>query len=98
MVSGYFICYPVKSKGYIFYCPNHSLKIMETVNAKFLKNGGVKRSKEQQNLDIKKIKVNTSLPIINEIKINIHLPSNIPLSIVVLNISLVVAKNPSNNG
>ena len=42
-VSGYFIGYPERSKGYRFYCPNHSP--METRNVKFLKlaeNSGVK--------------------------------------------------------
>ena len=41
IVNGYFIGNPEKSKGNIFYCPNHSLRIMETSNAKFLENGVV---------------------------------------------------------
>ena len=41
-VNGYFIGYLEKSKRY-----------METSNTKFLENGGVSRSEEQQNLDIK---------------------------------------------
>ena len=35
-VSGYFIGYPEKSKGYRFYCPNHSSRIVEKGNAKFI--------------------------------------------------------------
>ena len=49
-------------------------------------------------MDIKEIKVNTSLPIIKEIKINIPLSSNIPSSVVVPNVAPIVAENPSNNG
>ena len=35
IVSGYFIGYPKKSKGFNFYLPNHSTRIMETGNARF---------------------------------------------------------------
>src|SRR5436189_1273475 len=31
-ISGYFIGYPDKSKGYKFYCPNHTMRIVETGN------------------------------------------------------------------
>ena len=31
-ISGYFIGCPEKSKGYMFYCPNHSMRIVETEN------------------------------------------------------------------
>ncbi|RVW43648.1 Retrovirus-related Pol polyprotein from transposon TNT 1-94 [Vitis vinifera] len=35
-ISRYFIGYAEKSKGYIFYCPSHSTRIVESRNAKFL--------------------------------------------------------------
>ena len=70
---------------------------METSNAEYLENGGVSGSEDWQNLDIKEIKANASLTIIKEIKINIHLPINVPSSIVIPNITPVVAKNPDNN-
>ncbi|KAG9447194.1 hypothetical protein H6P81_013322 [Aristolochia fimbriata] len=35
-ISGYFIGYPERSKGYRFYCPTHSTRIVESRNAKFL--------------------------------------------------------------
>ncbi|RVW44256.1 Retrovirus-related Pol polyprotein from transposon TNT 1-94 [Vitis vinifera] len=41
MIFGYFIGYPDKSKGYRFYCPNHSVRIVETGNARFLENGEI---------------------------------------------------------
>ena len=37
-VTGYFIGYPERSKGYRFYCPNHTTRIVESNNAKFLEN------------------------------------------------------------
>ena len=37
-VSAYFIGYVENSKAYRFYCPNHSTRIVESRNAKFLKN------------------------------------------------------------
>jgi hypothetical protein len=34
--NGHFISYAVNSKGFRFYCPSHSTKIVESINAKFL--------------------------------------------------------------
>ncbi|GKC78145.1 retrovirus-related pol polyprotein from transposon TNT 1-94 [Tanacetum coccineum] len=55
-VSGYFICYPEKFKGYRFYHPNHSSRIVKTGNAKFLENGKVSGSVKNQVVDINEIK------------------------------------------
>ena len=35
-INGYFIGYAEKSKGYIFYYPSHSTRIVESRNTKFL--------------------------------------------------------------
>ena len=35
-ISGYFIGYVEKSKGYKFYCPSHNTRIMESRNVKFI--------------------------------------------------------------
>ena len=43
-ISGYFIGYPKRSKGYRFYCPNHSTRIVESGNARFIENGSVSGS------------------------------------------------------
>ncbi|KAL4354134.1 hypothetical protein GQ457_06G003750 [Hibiscus cannabinus] len=43
-ISGYFIGYAEKSKGYRFYCPSHSTRIVESRNAKFLENDSVSGS------------------------------------------------------
>ena len=37
-ISGYFIGYAEKSKGYRFYCPSHATRIVESRNVKFLNN------------------------------------------------------------
>ena len=84
MISGYFICYPEKSKGYRFYCPNHIPRIVETCNEKFIENGEVSGSDEQQNVDIKKTRIDISLPI------------NVPLSTLTPNVVLVVEKRFNN--
>ena len=37
-INGYFVGYVENSKGYKFYCPHHSLRFVESWNAKFLEN------------------------------------------------------------
>ena len=39
IISGYFIGYPAKPKGYMFYCPTHNTRIVESGNARFIENG-----------------------------------------------------------
>lgn len=48
-ISGYFIGFPEKSKGYRFYCPNHSTRIVETGNARFIENDEISGSDEPRN-------------------------------------------------
>ncbi|GJZ91624.1 retrovirus-related pol polyprotein from transposon TNT 1-94 [Tanacetum coccineum] len=55
-VSVYFIGYLEKSKGYRFYCLNHSSRIVKTGNAKYLENGEVSGSVENQVVDINEIR------------------------------------------
>ena len=40
-ISGYFIGYAEKSKGYRCYCPSNSTRIVESRNAKFLENDSI---------------------------------------------------------
>jgi hypothetical protein len=57
-ISGYFIGYPEKSKGFRFYCPNHSTRIVETgSNAKFIENGEISESDNLRNVDIQEVRV-----------------------------------------
>ena len=60
-ISGYFIGYLVKSKGYIFYCPTHSTKIVETGNVRFIENGETSGSEASQNVEIKEVRVQVPL-------------------------------------
>lgn len=62
-ISGYFIGYLEKSKGFRFYCPNHSTRIVETGNTRFFENGEISGSNNPQAV------------IIQEIRVPIHLPS-----------------------
>ncbi|RVW63324.1 Retrovirus-related Pol polyprotein from transposon TNT 1-94 [Vitis vinifera] len=48
-ISGYFIGYAEKSKGY-FYCPSHSTRIVESRNAKFLEYDLVSGSDQFRNI------------------------------------------------
>ena len=40
-MSGYFIGYPEKLKGFRIYCPNHTTRIIEFENARFIENDEV---------------------------------------------------------
>ena len=62
IVSGFFIGYPEKSKGFRFYCLNHYTRIVETGNAKFIENGETSGSKEQCDVFIKEVRVEVPLP------------------------------------
>uniref|UniRef100_A0A6N2M0Z2 Integrase catalytic domain-containing protein n=1 Tax=Salix viminalis TaxID=40686 RepID=A0A6N2M0Z2_SALVM len=65
-ISGYFIGYPDKSKGYRIYCPNHSTRIVETGNAKFYENGEISGSNKVQDVIIQEIRVHVPLPSISK--------------------------------
>ena len=56
-ISGYFIGYLKKSKGYRFYCPTHSTRIIETDNARFIENGETSGSTTSQNVEIKEVRI-----------------------------------------
>ena len=60
-ISGYFIGYPEKSKGYMFYCPNHSMRIVETGNARFIENGEISGSTVPREVEIKEVRVQVPL-------------------------------------
>ena len=61
-ISGYFIGYPEKSKGFRFYCPNHSTRIVETGNARFFEKGEISGSNTPQDVIIQEIRVPVLLP------------------------------------
>jgi len=49
-ISGYFIGYAERSKGYKFYCPYHITRIMESRNAKFLENDLISEIDQTRNI------------------------------------------------
>lgn len=60
-ISGYFIGYPEKSKGYMFYCPNHSMRIVKTGNARFIENDKISGSTVPRDVEIKEVRVQVPL-------------------------------------
>lgn len=58
MINGY----SKKSKGYKFYCPKHSMRIIEIGNTNFIKNGEIDGSGEPRKVSLKEDRVNIPLP------------------------------------
>ena len=56
-ISEYFIGYPEKSKGYMFYCSNHSMRIVEIGNVRFIENGEISGSTVLREVEIKEVRV-----------------------------------------
>ena len=48
-ISGYFIGYDERSRGYNFYCPSNSTRFVESRNGKFLENDIISGSDQFQN-------------------------------------------------
>ena len=44
IISGYFIGYLKKFKGYMYYCLTHSIRIIKINNVKFIENGEINES------------------------------------------------------
>src|SRR4051812_31055225 len=65
-VSCHFIGYPKTSKGFRFYCPTHTTKIVEARHAKFLENVNVSGSSEARKIALEEIQIDIPLPIIPE--------------------------------
>lgn len=50
-------------QGYIFYCPNHITKIVETENARFIENGETHGSVKPCDVEIQEVRVEVPLSI-----------------------------------
>ena len=66
-ISGYFVGYGEKSKGYRFYCPHHSLRFLESRNAKSLENdlasgGDIFSEREQASTSKERLVVIQNIP------------------------------------
>jgi hypothetical protein len=61
--SGYFIGYAVNSKGFRFYCPSHSSRIVESINAKFLEDSEPSGSAYPQMIEFEEAQELTEAPL-----------------------------------
>ena len=57
MISCFFISYLEKSKEYRFYCLNHSTRIVEIGNARFIENDEISGSVEPRKVKIEEVRV-----------------------------------------
>ena len=65
--SGFFIGYPLASKGFRFYCPGHHTRIVESLNAKFLEDHiNSSRSQSSESLSTQSFFDPIILPIMKE--------------------------------
>lgn len=70
IVSGFFIGFPKKFKGYIIYCPNHKLRIVEIRNVKFIKDDMISGSTFVEDKTIHEVRITISLSRNNTDKVN----------------------------
>ncbi|KAA0061857.1 copia-like pol polyprotein [Cucumis melo var. makuwa] len=78
--SVFFIGYLEKSKRYRFYCPNHSTRIVETGNVRFIENDIISGSLELRKVEIQEVRV--------------EIPSSITSSQVVVPVIVDSVNNP----
>nr|KYP35264.1 Retrovirus-related Pol polyprotein from transposon TNT 1-94 [Cajanus cajan] len=71
--KGYFIGYPEKSKGYMFYCPKHSMRFFETGNARFIENGEVSGSTIPQKVEVNEVRMQVPLTYASRNKVSVPL-------------------------
>lgn len=61
-ISGYFICYLEKYKGYRFSSyPTHSTEIVKTDNVRFMENGEINRSDQSLNKTVQEVRMQVKL-------------------------------------
>jgi hypothetical protein len=58
----FFIGYAVNSKGFKFYCPSHSPRIVESINTKFLEDAEPSGSTYPQRIELEKARELTESP------------------------------------
>ena len=66
-ISGYFIGYPKKFKGYRFYCLSHSTRIVESINAKFIENCDINECERMHDVSIQEVRVEVPMPKTNTV-------------------------------
>jgi len=76
--SGHFIGYAVNSKGSRFYCPSHSTRIVESMNAKFLEDvepSGSAHPQRNNQLIQNKFRMSLQLPLQNVEEVELRMTS-----------------------
>ena len=53
----------------MFYCPNHSMRIVEIGNARFIENGEISGSTVPRKVEIKEVRVKVSLACVSSSKV-----------------------------
>ena len=53
----------------MFYCPNHSMRIVETGNARFIENGEISGSTVPREVEIKEVRVQVPLTFASSSKV-----------------------------
>ena len=74
--SGFFIGYPERSKGYIFYYPSHVPMIIETNKARFLEDGGVSGSGPSREISFEELQDQTEIPVSIDNFVPMFIPRN----------------------
>ena len=72
-ISVSFIGYLEKSNGYMFYCPNHSMRIIEIGNVRFIEKGEISGSIVPRDVKIKEVRVQVLLACASSSKVFVHL-------------------------
>ena len=86
-ISCFFIGYPERSKGYRFYCPSHSTRIVETRHAEFLENANNSGSGSFRRIELQEARDETPI-------IHVPIPINVPLD--TSNDHLIAQDHPNN--
>jgi len=63
-ISCFFIGYPERSKGFRFYCPSHSTRIVETRHAEFLENSNVSGSNAHHDINLQEVQGNGQMTLL----------------------------------
>ncbi|GJZ46447.1 putative RNA-directed DNA polymerase [Tanacetum coccineum] len=86
-ISCFFIGYPERSKGYRFYCPSHSTRIVETRHAEFLETANNSGSGSFRRIELQEARDETPI---------IHVPIPISTPLDTSNDHLIAQDHPNN--
>ncbi|KAK2965851.1 hypothetical protein RJ640_027138 [Escallonia rubra] len=98
-ISYHFIGYPERSKGFRFYCPSHTTRIVETRHAVFFENAEYSGSYTPRIINLEEIQDHVSIPVIQKVGVPLPhredddapevVPNDVPLSQILLQFLLM---------